>query len=288
MADEKNDGAEAWGRRSHVRLDDLPRADPIAYLGTERHPLSVPPTTHDVVPSASLEKGTEAATRAHASRRLLATAIGLAIVLPMAVRLSSTDDVAPAPSAGDSRFTPAREQGAQAAPADLPPGGIFESALPEAEPKMSSERSVADWTTAPQMPAGDTAVADAPREEPRAAVPALRRTDSSTPARETPLRSPATKARSVGSFGAPFDFTAAMNAVAATSVGPVQCGPDAIGPTPVEITFAPSGHATRAVIQNGPLRGSDAGSCVARSLRRVQIAPFSGDAATVHTTVLLR
>jgi hypothetical protein len=54
------------------------------------------------------------------------------------------------------------------------------------------------------------------------------------------------------------------------------------------VTFAPSGDATRATVEEGPLRGTPAGSCVALRLRRIHLAPFDGRLATVRTTLVLR
>jgi hypothetical protein len=310
MAEKDDDTTEAWRRRSHVRLEELPQADPIAYLGTERHPVSmprttasIPPTTHDVEPSASMEEGAGAATKSHLSRRIAAAAIGLAIILPMAVSLSSSDDVANAPATRASIPPPKSpdehaRQNAQLSPTDLPPGGVTEAALPEGEPPLSSQQSVADWKQPAAVPTASdrsTAISEnvsrsdsatsAKGEQSTSSAPRGGSADvkpASTVRRETPRRRAAVVAK-------PFDFTAAMNAVTATSLGPVQCGPDAIGATAVAITFAPSGDATHAVIENGPLRGTQTGSCVARQLRGVRIAPFDGtEPATLRTSVLLR
>jgi len=78
-----------------------------------------------------------------------------------------------------------------------------------------------------------------------------------------------------------------MNAVSALNIGRAQCGPDASGAVTAAVTFSPTGQATRAVIEDGPLRGTATGSCVARELRNVQIAPFTGDSATIRTTIFL-
>lgn len=316
---EKDDDAnatEAWGQRSHVRLEELPQADPIAYLGTERHPVSIPPTTasippttHDLEPSASMEKGAGAATKSHLSRRIAAAALGLAIILPMAVSLSSSDDVANAPATRSS-IPPSRSpdeharQNAKLVPTDLPPGGVTEAPLHEAEPPLSSQQSVADWKRPEGVPTAsdrstplrqnvsksEPAMSSAEEGEQSASTSTTRagRSAEVKAVAPPPARRGPTQVRAVA-VARPFDFTAAMNAVTATSVGPGQCGQDAIGATAVAITFAPSGEATRAVIENGPLRGTRTGSCVARELRKVRIAPFEGgDLATVRTSVLLR
>lgn len=57
---------------------------------------------------------------------------------------------------------------------------------------------------------------------------------------------------------------------------------------PVSVTFAPSGRATRAMINGGPLRGTAAGSCLAQALRGAAVPPFDGEPVTVNTSVHLR
>jgi hypothetical protein len=316
MAEKDDDATEAWGRRPHERLEDLPRADPIAYLGTERHPVSIPPTTerhpasippttHDLEESASMEKGADSAKKSHVSRRLVAVGIGLAIILPMAVSLSSSDDVARAPATRASLPPPRSpaehaRQNAQLVPTDLPPGGVTDGPLPEGEPPLSPQQSIADWKPAPALPTasyrGDTTTGNESTSESRSssegeqAQPASAAAQSPEPAEVKPPGSLARSrpGRNAVTAAKPFDFSAAMSTVAGTGVGRVQCGPDAVGATQVAITFAPSGQATHAVVEDGPLRGTEAGSCVARELRKVQIAPFDGRTATLRTSVLLR
>lgn len=307
MAD-KDDSKEAWGARA--RTEKLPHADPIAYLGTKRHPVSIPPTTHDVTPSASMEKGATAATKSHVSRRILAIGVGLAIVLPMAISLSTGDDVARAPAPHAAAVPPPRSpdeharENARAVPTDLPPGGVTDGTLPEGEPPLSSQQSVADWKNPPNTPTAAMSGADYAAEPPasntsqaadadRAPPPASTQLHGREPADVKPAAAPMStrrigKARAAAAFAAPFDFSAAMNAVAASHIGPTQCGPDASGAAPVAITFAPSGEATHAVIENGALRGTPTGGCVVRELRKVRIPPYEGDLATVRTSVLLR
>jgi hypothetical protein len=254
-----------------------------------------------------MEKGAGAATKSHVSRRIAAAALGLAIILPLAVSLSSSDDVANAPATRSS-IPPPRSpdeharQNAQLTPTDLPPGGVTETPLPEGEPPLSSQQSVADWkqpqtvptasersTTMPQNTSnGEPPMSSAPNESgSTSTVPGEKSADVKPPAGAAARRA-AMRPRAAA-VAKPFDFTAAMNAVTARSVGPVQCGPDAIGATAVAITFAPTGEATHAVIENGPLRGTKTGSCVVRELRQLRIAPFEGnEPATVRTSVLLR
>jgi hypothetical protein len=330
MAEKDDDATEAWERRSPVRLEELPQADPIAYLGTERHPVSIPPTTasippttasippttasippttasipptsHDLEPSASMEEGAGAATKSHLSRRLAAAALGLAIILPMAVSLSSSDDVARAPATRSSIAPPKSpaehaRQNAQVIPTDLPPGGVTDVPLHESEPPLSSQQSVADWKQPATVPtAGERhTTQNASMSESRSSGEQPASVSTALPGREpadvkpaVAVRRDATRRHALAATR-PFDFTGAMNAVTDARVGPAQCGPDAIGATAVAITFAPSGEATHAIVESGPLLGTEAGSCVARELRNVRIQPFDGaDMATVRTSVLLR
>ena len=306
MAKKDDDATEAWGRRSRVPLEELPHADPIAYLGTDRHPVSIPPTTHDLEPSTSMARSADTAKKSHASRRILASIIGLAIIVPMAVSLSSSDDVAKAPAIRTPAPPPESPEelarkNAQAIPTDLPPGGVSDGPLPEGEPPLSSQQTVADWKQAPTTPTAAER-SDSMSESTNASQSSDEgRRSSAVPPAELHGREPtdvkpatapkvprATTRHAVAAMASPFDFSAAMNAVASANIGPVQCGPDAIGATPVAITFAPSGQATHAVVENGSLRGSETGSCVARELRKVRIPPFDGDSATVRTSVLLR
>ena len=56
----------------------------------------------------------------------------------------------------------------------------------------------------------------------------------------------------------------------------------------VSVTFAPSGRATRAVIEGGPHRATPVGSCIAQGLRNAVVAPFEGPPVTIHTSIHLR
>ena len=309
MAIDEDGGTEAWGRRSQVRLEELPDVDPIAYLGTKRHPVSIPPTTRDVEPSALA--GADAAGKSHATRRVLATVVGFSIALPMVISLSSGDDVVgvPATRASAGLAAASAEPGRESAPRDLPPGGVTDGmVLPEsAVPLQSSDDVAENASPVPGGTANDGVAPDSPRTESpelRGAGAGHERAVSressgaddaaNAPAvlisrASVPDRGPASKRGSaVNAFPTPFDFGAAMDAVARTPVGPEQCGPEAVGAASVAIRFSPSGHATRAVVESGPLRGTEAGSCVARELGKVRIAPFDGDAATVRTSIRLR
>ena len=287
-----NEDAGDAGRRtpeSRVRYEDLPHADPIAFLGTDRHPLSAPPTSHDVEPPIH----DDVLPRSRWKRRAIATALGAALVLPIVASFSSDESTAPQFTSKPMTEAPPTEPGQAAAiavPQDLPPGGLSEGASPERA--MSEERSVADWTDARQ-PRDGSGVVTGPVAGP--GQPSLDESRSAEPKKAEGIRN-VSSPRALASRrfdprpGVPttLDFAAAMSAVASMSIGPEQCGPDAVGDAAVAVTFVPSGQAVRAVIEGGPLRGTATGSCVALRLRHVRIEPFEGEAATVRTTIMLR
>jgi hypothetical protein len=57
------------------------------------------------------------------------------------------------------------------------------------------------------------------------------------------------------------------------------------GAVRVAVTFVPSGQATVAVVESGPVRGTPVGSCVASKFRTAKVPPFSGPKVTVHKTM---
>jgi hypothetical protein len=87
---------------------------------------------------------------------------------------------------------------------------------------------------------------------------------------------------------AAFDPTMARAAIASAGLGPSQCGESAAGATVVSVTFAPSGHVTRALVEDGPLQGTAVGGCVARHLRDVSVPAFDGDFQTIRTDLVLK
>jgi hypothetical protein len=87
---------------------------------------------------------------------------------------------------------------------------------------------------------------------------------------------------------AAFDAAAALSSIRFVGAGSDECGPDAVGSVNVLVTFAPSGPATTVEIEDGPLRGTQTGSCVARRLLHARVADFDGERETVRTSVVLR
>lgn len=291
MTDEFADRTEQWGGRSSVKLEELPRADPIAFLGTERHPLSAPPTTHDVEPPIH----DDVLPRSRWVRRAVAAALGALLVFPMVASFSSDEVPAPTPT-GATQAPPVEpaQPASLAIPQDLPPGGLSERAAYSRA--MSEERSVADWTDAmqPRDGSGVATSGTGTRAEESSAdeEPSMSLDREQGEARKVSAPRATISASRRPSFrpGVPttLDFEAAMRAVSTLDLGPDQCGPEAIGAVPVEVTFAPSGRAVQARVESGPLSETPTGRCIALELRKVRIAPFDGPTARVRTAVLLK
>jgi len=87
---------------------------------------------------------------------------------------------------------------------------------------------------------------------------------------------------------AAFDAAAALSSIRSVGARSDECGTKAVGSVNVLVTFAPSGEATTAEIEDGPLRGTQAGGCVARHLRNAHVAEFDGERETVRTSIVLR
>jgi hypothetical protein len=122
-------------------------------------------------------------------------------------------------------------------------------------------------------------------EKPEARPPGTS-TGTSTNAANATQRAVAAPATGA-SASAEFDPAAARAAIAGARVGTEACGPDAVGRIRITVTFAPSGRATRALVDEG-LQGTDAGGCVAHLLNRLTVPPFGGEPQTVRMHLVLR
>lgn len=87
---------------------------------------------------------------------------------------------------------------------------------------------------------------------------------------------------------APFDRSAALSKIRSLLAASADCGPDAVGPVDVVVTFAPSGEATTAEIENGPRVETPAGNCVAQLLLHARVPEFDGGRETVRASTVLR
>ncbi len=81
--------------------------------------------------------------------------------------------------------------------------------------------------------------------------------------------------------------TAALNGAAGSASGCKAAG-DPSGVARVSVTFAPSGRATRAIVNGSPFAGTSTGSCVAAAFRSLSVPPFTGDPVTVSKSVSIR
>lgn len=271
-----------------VERETLPAADPIAYLGTQRHPVNEVPATSALpslridstppvvtmppVPVASDVDASRKLSRVHPGVVLIAGAALLSTMLFAASRIHHTGvtDVA-------------RNERTSAAPvANANPVPTLPPSVAEGAPLEAA--TSAPFTVNPSVKGVAGAHESAPSAAPDVEIPPVH-IDQTT--RATSSSAIATARRAPPPLTA-FDFAAAMNAVTNAGVGANDCGPEATGSVPVAVTFAPGGFVTHAVVENGALRGTAAGSCVARQLRSVRVAPFQGRTATVRTTVVLR
>jgi hypothetical protein len=88
----------------------------------------------------------------------------------------------------------------------------------------------------------------------------------------------------------PFDPAAAARALTgAVAAAAATCRSTDDGPAVahVTVTFAPSGHATRALVTGGAWQGTRVGSCLAQALKAARVSPFDGELVTVSKTVSL-
>ncbi len=154
---------------------------------------------------------------------------------------------------------------------------------PAAQPAPKVVESVAPVTPAKVASGTGPVPAKAARPTPVVAPPSVPVAEpESVPVQNTPA--PAAVAPQ-----GPAQSSAAV-AVAAAGRGASGCfAPDELRRTmAVSVTFAPSGRATRAVIEGGPHRATAVGSCIAQRLRSAVVAPFEGPPVTIHTSIHLR
>ena len=249
-----------------VERDTIPAADPIAFLGTRRHPVNEPPAISGL-PSLRIESSPPVAREVDASPTPFRVHPG--VVLVAGAALLSTMLFAASRIHHASVTDVARNENANAAPA-------------------------ANANPVPTLP--PSAAEGAPQETATAPVSAAASSNDSASSVVADVvlppfhihGTPPSPTHRVAAPLSEFDFAAAMNAVTNAGVGANDCGPEATGSVPVAVTFAPGGYVTHAVVEDSALRGTAAGSCVARQLQSIRVAPFEGRTATVRTTVVLR
>jgi hypothetical protein len=89
---------------------------------------------------------------------------------------------------------------------------------------------------------------------------------------------------------ATFSTSAASSALreATDRAGGCRSATDPTGIARVQVTFAPSGRVTRALVMGPPYAGTSVGSCVASRFQEAQVPAFEGDFVTVTKTVTIR
>ncbi|MCA9629830.1 MAG: hypothetical protein KC766_19295, partial [Myxococcales bacterium] len=167
-----------------------------------------------------------------------------------------------------------------------------------AEPAASAEREKAE---APQSPSeapdnptpptknpAETSERPTATEKPSAPSEKPEATKPEEPA-EKPTEKPSEPTPPAEAAG-PFDVGAARAALASAAAAAGSCRKegDPSGMAHVTITFAPSGRATSANISGPPFAGTATGGCIAATMRRAKVPPFSGGYKTVSKTVVIQ
>ena len=102
-------------------------------------------------------------------------------------------------------------------------------------------------------------------------------TDRDPPATSAPA------ARSIDNASA----VAAIAAAARSSGSCLDAGSGTMS-MPVQVTFAPSGRVTTAMVTGGSLAGTPAGGCIATSLRTATVGAFDGAPVAIRTVIRVR
>lgn len=170
-----------------------------------------------------------------------------------------------------------------------------ESVAPESptEPSASAEPTAVSTAepTAPPPKVTDTA----PAKTQALSEPPLKATAEPKPTtKPTADPPPATTVAPVepkeAPIAGPFDRAAALSALTSAAGAASACRQegDPSGTAAVIVTFAPSGRVTSATVNGPPFAGTKTGGCIASTMRRAKIPPFSGDAVTVSRTVVIQ
>lgn len=241
-------GSPAWHR---TRSDSL---IPVAADGSEE-PGSGPPSSRRVSPNWYVG---------------MAAAVAMGMIAGAGAQRPSTPSLA------------AQPQAAIQAVAQSPAKAVLAAAVTPATPAIEAPRAPRPapkpLLETARIPTNAARVAPIAAPAPEAAEPAVANIPVAPP---PPVVAPAPEV--------PPQQTTAV-AVAAAARGAASCfAPDELRRTmAVSVTFAPSGRATRAVIEGGPHRGTSVGSCIAQRLRAAAVKPFEGPAVTVRTSVHIR
>jgi hypothetical protein len=183
----------------------------------------------------------------------------------------------------------------QAAPStrvheSAPTASLAQAQPPARVPRRGGGVTSAPLADEPAAPVSTPALpsAPAPAAEPR---PALRHVEpAALTVAAIPVMAPApSPLEALGAARTDFDRPAAAISLAAAARSAGAClAPEETGRTArVHVTFSPSGRATSATVDGGPLTGTAAGACVARALRGARVHAFGGEPVAVATTVHL-
>jgi hypothetical protein len=191
---------------------------------------------------------------------------------------------------------PAELAAATVAPTtDTPPDSPAAGTAPSAAADMGQPVAAAPTATAPTLQpsqASTTKQAMPDSTGTPAATPATApaSTVAVAPATATAPKPAATPAPPRVTSTAPFDKSAASAALSQAAAQASSCRQqgDPSGTAQVEVTFSPSGRATRAIIGGPPFRGTATGSCIAQAMRNAQVPPFAGDLVTVQKRVVIQ
>jgi len=231
-------------------------AAPVAAGGASTGPIAAAATS---IPAPPKKKGIIIGLVAVAA---LAAVGGIAVVLT---------------GGGSTNKTFASATVSTAQPAPTPEPAKTEPAPAETKPA----EPVASATAAPTTSAVPTAVAaNNPATPKSGGTPASGQSKPAEPKKETKKEEPSGP---VSSGVASFNKDSAIQALSVAASQASSCKqPD--GPTgtgKVQVTFAPSGRATTAVITGGSFGGTPVGGCVSNVFKRARVPPFAGDPVTV-------
>ena len=167
----------------------------------------------------------------------------------------------------------------RAEPTDIEPDPTAAEPTPEVPDAQRTPGRAQQQAPQPLARENKPAVVEQP------SAPAQQRPAAAPPAAPKPATAPKSNVDAP-----PFDkaaAVAALGAVVAQASGCRQEG-DPSGTARVVVTFAPSGRVTSATLSGPPFAGTRTGGCIASTMRRARVPPFSGDHVTVAKSVVIR
>ncbi|MGC4070879.1 MAG: zinc-ribbon domain-containing protein [Polyangiaceae bacterium] len=193
--------------------------------------------------------------------------------------------IAVAVTGGGDKDKANAEASASAAPSVAAPSVVAEQAKPEptkpAEPPPAETKPaepVASASAAPSTPA-PVAVAAGQGTPSASKGNATTTTKKEETKKETKKEETTSSAPAAGAFSKDAAIQALNVAASQASSCKKPDGPTGTGK--VQVTFAPSGRATTAVIVGGSFGGTPVGGCVSNVFKRARVPAFSGNPVTV-------